>query len=54
MSIISVILLLIILMLHLPTMMNGGEQESMNAMSMILKDLGLLGAALYMSSNFKK
>ena len=48
------LLLLIILMMHLPTMMNGGAQESMTAMSMLLKDLGLLGAALYMSAQFKK
>ena len=53
-QLLAVLLLLIILMMHLPTMMSGGEQESMNAMSMLLKDLGLLGAALYMSAQFKK
>lgn len=50
----AVLLLLIILMLHVPGMMSGDEQMAMTSMSMLLKDTGLLGAALYMSAQFKK
>jgi uncharacterized membrane protein YphA (DoxX/SURF4 family) len=49
-QLLAVLLLLIILMLDLPGAA-GGDQT---AMSMVLKDTGLLGAALYMSGNFKK
>jgi uncharacterized membrane protein YphA (DoxX/SURF4 family) len=49
-QLLAVLLLLIILMLDLPGAA-GGDQT---AMSMLLKDAGLLGAALYMSSHFKK
>jgi uncharacterized membrane protein YphA (DoxX/SURF4 family) len=46
----ALLLLLIILTMHIPAAA-GGDQT---AMSMMLKDTGLLGAALYMSSHFKK
>jgi uncharacterized membrane protein YphA (DoxX/SURF4 family) len=46
----ALLLLLIILTLHIPGAA-GGDQT---AMSMLLKDSGLLGAALYMSGHFKK
>ena len=46
----ALLLLLIILTMHVPAAA-GGDQT---AMSMLLKDAGLLGAALYMSSQFKK
>jgi putative oxidoreductase len=46
----AVLLLLIILMLDLPGAIAGDQ----TAMSMMLKDSGLLGAALYMSGHFKK
>jgi uncharacterized membrane protein YphA (DoxX/SURF4 family) len=46
----ALLLLLIILTMHIPGAA-GGDQT---AMSMMLKDAGLLGAALYMSSHFKK
>ncbi len=46
----ALLLLLIILIMHIPGAA-GGDQA---AMSMMLKDAGLLGAALYMSSHFKK
>ncbi len=50
----ALLLLLIILMLHVPGMMSGDEQMAMTSMSMLLKDTGLMGAALYMSVQFKK
>lgn len=53
-QLLALLLLLIILMLHVPTAMSGNEQASMNAMTMILKDMGLLGGSLYMSSHFSK
>lgn len=46
----ALLLLLIILIMHIPAAA-GGDQT---AMSMMLKDAGLLGAALYMSGHFKK
>ena len=46
----ALLLLLIILTMHIPGAA-GGDQA---AMTMVLKDLGLMGAALYMSSHFKK
>jgi uncharacterized membrane protein len=46
----ALLLLLIILTLDLP----GAAAGDQTAMSMMLKDSGLLGAALYMSSHFKK
>jgi uncharacterized membrane protein len=49
-QLLALLLLMIILMLHIPAAA-GGDQT---AMSMLLKDSGLLGAALYMSSHFKK
>ena len=49
-QLLAVLLLLIILMLDLP----GAAAGDQTAMSMMLKDSGLLGAALYMSGNFKK
>ena len=49
-QLLAVLLLLIILMLDLP----GAAAGDQTAMSMMLKDTGLLGAALYMSGNFKK
>ena len=53
-QLLAVMLLLIILMLHLPQMMHGDEQAAMNAMSTLIRDVGLLGALLYMSSHFTK
>ena len=49
-QLLAVLLLLIILMLDLP----GAAAGDQTAMSMMLKDSGLLGAALYMSGHFKK
>ncbi len=49
-QLLALLLLLIIVTMHLPGVA-GGDQT---AMSMLLKDTGLLGAALYMSSHFKK
>lgn len=49
-QLLALVLLLIILILHIPAVA-GGDQM---AMSMLLKDGGLLGAALYMSGHFKK
>jgi putative oxidoreductase len=49
-QLLALVLLLIILTMHIPAAA-GGDQT---AMSMMLKDAGLLGAALYMSSHFKK
>jgi uncharacterized membrane protein len=49
-QLLALVLLLIILMLHVPAIA-GGDQM---AMSILLRDAGLIGAALYMSSHFKK
>ena len=49
-QLLALVLLLIILMLHVPAAA-GGDQA---AMGLLLRDAGLLGAALYMSSHFKK
>jgi putative oxidoreductase len=52
-QLLSLLLLLIILTMHLPGMMAGGE-GAMLSMSMLLKDMGLMGAALFMSGQFPK
>jgi putative oxidoreductase len=49
-QLLALLLLLIILMLDIP----GAAAGDQTAMSMMLKDSGLLGAALYMSGQFKK
>ena len=49
-QLLALLLLLIILMLDLP----GAAAGDQTAMSMMLKDAGLLGASLYMSGQFKK
>jgi uncharacterized membrane protein YphA (DoxX/SURF4 family) len=46
----ALLLLLIILTLHVP----GAASGDQTAMSMLLKDFGLLGASLYLSGHFKK
>jgi uncharacterized membrane protein len=49
-QLLALVLLFIILLLHIPVA-SGGDQA---AMGLLLRDAGLLGAALYMSSHFKK
>jgi len=49
----ALLLLLIVLLIWVPGL--GAEgQEGMTTMTMMLKDLGLLGGALYMSGQFSK
>lgn len=44
-TLLAVFLLLLVLMIHLPGAMSGGE-GAQNSMSMLLKDLGLAAAAM--------
>ena len=49
----AVFLLLLVVMVHLPGAMSGGE-GSQASMSMLLKDLALAGAAMMYAQNYAK
>jgi putative oxidoreductase len=52
-TLLSVFLLLLVVMVHLPGAMSGGE-GSQASMSMLLKDLSLAGAAMMYALNYAK
>ena len=52
-ALLAVMLLLIVLMVHLPGAMAGGEGAT-NSMSMLLKDLGLMAGAMIYAQSLAK
>lgn len=52
-TLLAVFLLLIVLMVHLPGSMSGGE-GAQGAMSMLLKDLSLAGASMMYALSYSK
>lgn len=52
-TLLAVMLVLIVLMVHLPGAMAGGE-GAQNSVSMLLKDIGLAGAAMLYAQNQAK
>ncbi len=52
-TLLAIFLLLLVLMVHLPGAMAGGE-GAQNATSMLLKDLGLAGAAMLYATHVAK
>lgn len=52
-ALLAVMLLLIVLMVHLPGAMAGGE-GAQTSMSMLLKDLGLMAGAMIYAQNLAK
>ncbi len=52
-TLLSVFLLLVVVMVHLPGAMSGGD-GAQAATSMVLKDLGLAGAAMMYALNYAK